>query len=1003
MILTYLIKSTLCLGILFGSYKIVLENKAMHHFKRYYLLASLLFAFSIPLVTFTYTTDAIQEPVPVVASYEYYSSPDALEHPIMKTETGSLLPMILWSLYSIGVLVFSLRFLINLVRLKRKINSSEQFPKEAFTLSLVSRSIIPHSFLKWIFLNKKAYLNQEIAPEVLAHEATHVRQKHSLDILFVEVLQILFWFNPFIWLSKISIKLNHEFLADQGALTSECNIAIYQNILLSYAGSTHHTALESPFNYSLTKKRILMMSQTFSRKRAALSALVLLPILGVCTFLFNNEIKAQPNELNENYSFEYETILNLTMSEGGNFFYGGNEITKQQLDSLFSKNQYTGARVVVKGSVSEDFIKEKTSIISQLGLRSSKSFCINFEGDEIISEQRRKIEPRYPSYQDLVRWQNQSLFLLYLDEEKIENTTILQYNVEDLPYYAIGDRTNGKYRVDIWTNPFWQNKTGIGFSSELPQETENYAQQFSKGAVANGKKPLVIEIRNNEITINGTLSTLETFSKDIDAITRDWTEKDFKDPARTYMFKGNSEDFLKKLETEYAKTHISRATGGAGLIPPPPQTPQSLEDLPAPPPPPSVEDHLFKMNRLGGEFYYNDTKITYAKAQKLIEAYEDLNVKTPYPYSTPPKTFITKEIIEKVNTQNPATKKEIAIYNKLAIKYNKDPEGIIKQGEVIRMYDIYSRMTPKQKKNSQPYPVLPQPPPPPPPPPSSKKSEGQAATNKREVKKGKDFFKPGEEFKYPNKVSYTPKVLTGLDEPPYDGRIVDKITVKNGDAASIVKIKTPSNRNKLGLTNYTFSNDVPIKNYVDGKEVTRDEVNALIENRKVAALKAEKFNDSIHMFYASTQLGIGEIAIDNLRNVKVSSEKDTPSLKKKNPFAITTEIIEDVDETEYYILLIDKCLAEGGVLKLGSQIITREEALKAITYPYIVLQQNLQTAPKELIIIKDPMTSHNDYYYQAKLLSEKEYFALILDETLTTRMVRSRKNEKKGEYHFVKK
>jgi hypothetical protein len=120
------------------------------------------------------------------------------------------------------------------------------------------------------------------------------------------------------------------------------------------------------------------------------------------------------------------------------------------------------------------------------------------------------------------------------------------------------------------------------------------------------------------------------------------------------------------------------------------------------------------MNRLGGEFYYNDTKITYAKAQKLIKEYEDLNVKTPYPYGTPPKTFISKELIDKVNTQKPVTKKEIAIYNKLAIKYNKDPEGIIKQGEVIRMYDIYSRMTPKQKKAAQPYPVLPPPPPPPP-------------------------------------------------------------------------------------------------------------------------------------------------------------------------------------------------------------------------------------------------------------------------------------------------
>lgn len=883
MILIYLIKSTLCLGILFSFYKVALEHKAMHQFKRYYLLASLIFAFTIPLITFTYTVDAIPEPAQLVSTSTYYSNTAISQVPLQETAEKSLLPIVLWSLYVSGILIFGTRFILNLVRLKRKINTSQQLPKEAFTLSLLERSIVPHSFLKWIFLNRRSYLNREIAPEVLAHEATHVRQKHSWDILFIELLQIFFWFNPLIWLSQKSIKLNHEFLADQGAVDNKSNIAIYQNILLSYASSTDHTALESPFNYSLTKKRILMLSQTFSRKRAALSALLLIPILGLCTFLFNNEIKAQPNELSENYSFEYETILNLTMSESGNFFYEGNEITKQQLDSLFSKNQYTGARVVVKGSVSEDFIKEKTSIISQLGLRSSKSFCVNFEGDEIISEQKRNIEPRYPSYQDLVRWQNQSLFLLYLDEEKIENTTILQYNAEDLPYYAIGDRTNGKYRVDIWTNPFWQNKTGTGFISESLQDTENYVASFIKGALANDKKPLVIEIRNNEIKINGKQSKLVTFSKDVDAITKDWEETDYTDPALTCMLKGNSENFLKKLETEYAKTHISRASGGAGLIPPPPPpppAPQSLEDLPAPPPPPSVEDHLFKMNRLEGEFYYNDTKITYAKAQKLIEAYEDLNVNTPYPYSTPPKTFITKELIDKVNTQKPVTKKEIAIYNKLAIKYNKDPEGIIKQGEVIRMYDIYSRMTPKQKKNAQPYPVLP--PPPPPPPPVKEKNVG----NKK----------------------------------------------ASPDKKSAPKMKLAS------------SGDV-------------------IELKEASPPKMSK---------------------------------------KKGGYSIDVQEFEDREQVEFFTEMIEKHAQKGGVFELEGKFISEQEALETLKYPYIGTQKDHLSTPQKLIIIKDPVTSIFDVYYEGRLLSESEFHKISSNADLKFKKVKSKTDTNKAIYRLEK-
>lgn len=299
MILTYLIKSTLCLGILFGFYKIALENKAMHHFKRFYLLASLVFAFTIPLVTFTYTTTISQEVVEEQwaqdFAQEYEESPTSSPQ-VVQAETDYT-STIIWSLYGLGVLIFGIRFGLNLVRLKRKINTAQLFEERDFTIALLGKAIVPHSFFKWIFLNKNQYLNQEIAPEVIAHEATHVRQKHSWDILFVEFLQVVFWFNPLVWLSNISIKLNHEFLADQGAIINKSNIAIYQNILLSYASSAHHTALESPFNYSLTKKRIVMLSQSFSRKRFLISTLFLLPVIAGCLFLFNNKIEQQSPEI----------------------------------------------------------------------------------------------------------------------------------------------------------------------------------------------------------------------------------------------------------------------------------------------------------------------------------------------------------------------------------------------------------------------------------------------------------------------------------------------------------------------------------------------------------------------------------------------------------------------------------------------------------------------------------------------------------------------------------
>ncbi|WP_299763863.1 M56 family metallopeptidase [uncultured Dokdonia sp.] len=295
MITTYLIKSTLCLAVLFGFYKIVLEAKALHHFKRYYLLASLIFSLTIPLITFTYTTSEAPQEIWIG---EFAHAWDQVSAPVQSVpieEKTNYLPYILWAIYGLGTLIFGGRFLLNLIRLKRKITTAETLDRRHFTLALLQQSIIPHSFLKYIFLSRKRYENKEIPTEVIAHEATHVRQKHSLDILFIEFLQVVFWFNPLFWMTKKSITLNHEFLADQGAIQKEHDIYQYQHILLNYASSAHHTTLESPFNYSSTKKRILMLSQSFNRKRLAISALLLIPIIVGCVLVFNQGIIAQPN------------------------------------------------------------------------------------------------------------------------------------------------------------------------------------------------------------------------------------------------------------------------------------------------------------------------------------------------------------------------------------------------------------------------------------------------------------------------------------------------------------------------------------------------------------------------------------------------------------------------------------------------------------------------------------------------------------------------------------
>ena len=532
--------------------------------------------------------------------------------------------------------------------------------------------------MKYIFLSRKRYENKEIPPEVIAHEATHVRQKHSLDILFIEFLQVIFWFNPLFWITKKSITLNHEFLADQGAVPEQHDIYQYQNILLSYASSTHHTTLESPFNYSSTKKRILMLSQSFNRKRLAISALLLIPIIAGCVLVFNQGIIAQPvdkaHEENTDPTL-YARSIEINILDDTHFEVDGIKTSKKNLQKTLE-------------SLHTDLTKEQRDRVINIHVSSKENI----------------------SYQDLV---------------------LIQGIATKYGYHRIVTPKEEIVRSKGNVPAADHNSSVVkeAFEAMHQQTSNNYATEFVEGAERNGEKALVIEIRNNTVRVNGKASSVATLRSDIDAITRDWSQEAYREAFPSVLVKNPDKGFIKKLNEEFLKTNFSKANGGMDLLPPPPPppAPPAPSQVPPPPPPPSVEDHLKSMNEIGGIFYYENKEVTFDKALNLVKTNKNLNVQTRSPYTNAPKTYISIEPIvvptQKENT-DPVTKKDIAVYNKLAKKYNKNPNGQILKKEVAFMYDIYNRMTEKQKKNAESYPAIPPPPPPAPKSPKAPKKVG---------------------------------------------------------------------------------------------------------------------------------------------------------------------------------------------------------------------------------------------------------------------------------------
>lgn len=317
-----LLKSSACLAILMLFYKIVLEPLNHHHFKRFYLLAALLTSAIIPFITFI----KYVEPTLDFGIYDSESMTTPPYFPvelptITEEQPNTFLPTLLWTIYAIGVIIFSTRFILNLFKISSKIRTHQKVKTHVFINVLIEKLVIPHTFFNYIFLNKSAFENNDIPQEVLLHEQAHAKQKHSLDILFLEILQVIFWFNPLLYFIKKDIKLNHEFLADQQVLKSGFNLKDYQNLLLRFSSNQKELALVNAINYSSIKKRLTIMNTQTTQRTKWLRSLLLLPVLALLLFSFSQtkevEKNIEPkNEYNETEKLYARSISIKVIKEG---------------------------------------------------------------------------------------------------------------------------------------------------------------------------------------------------------------------------------------------------------------------------------------------------------------------------------------------------------------------------------------------------------------------------------------------------------------------------------------------------------------------------------------------------------------------------------------------------------------------------------------------------------------------------------------------------------------
>jgi hypothetical protein len=260
--LYYIAEANLYLGVFYLAYCIFLSKETHYQLNRGYLLASCFMALTVPLVQLGFL-----KPV------EYLvldNLPMAVTTPPAFTFVDAL-----FYLYIIGVVFFAARFMLKVYQLKQLINHNTVVPAHNYKIVTLHDADTAFSFFNYLFVGTKT--NE--AALITRHELVHIRQKHSVDIVFVELFQIISWFNPAIYLLQNSLKTVHEYVADEQTARSETDTIAYATYLLNNAyGLSGPAITHSFFNYNLLKKRITMLHQKRSGNLARLKYLIAAPL-----------------------------------------------------------------------------------------------------------------------------------------------------------------------------------------------------------------------------------------------------------------------------------------------------------------------------------------------------------------------------------------------------------------------------------------------------------------------------------------------------------------------------------------------------------------------------------------------------------------------------------------------------------------------------------------------------------------------------------------------------
>jgi TonB-dependent SusC/RagA subfamily outer membrane receptor len=293
-IFIYLLKVCACSGLLLGYYWIALRNKQFHQYNRFYLLCTLILSLVLPVLQLEWFT--VQSGNETAIQFM-----QVLYMPAVNLGAPATARTISWQEVTATLLLLS--FAVLLTRLLSRIVTIYRL-KKRYPCTRLNESVelietdlpqAPFSFLSNLFWRTDIDLDEATGRQILQHEITHIREKHTWDKLFLQTVLCLYWMNPFFWLLQRELYLVHEFIADRKAVQDK-DASAFAAMLLQAQFGKFQFAPAQPFFYSPIKRRLFMLTTSKDARYSYARRVMVLPLLATVCTLFAFRIQAQQQQ-----------------------------------------------------------------------------------------------------------------------------------------------------------------------------------------------------------------------------------------------------------------------------------------------------------------------------------------------------------------------------------------------------------------------------------------------------------------------------------------------------------------------------------------------------------------------------------------------------------------------------------------------------------------------------------------------------------------------------------